>query len=354
MSTSISDANVHRLAAGFVQQIAVLTCFIDTYLRIKNKHLKLSITFFLISALLVQSFFLAGMTVIGRGYTTAATYMFILGSLAWVVSWLTVTYHTSYRAAIITLVGFERPWLIPLIIIVCQVALSGTGWFFFIKNYITSFGQEADPRSTIITIVEAFWYSIVETVLFSITQYRIVQVHSQVRKVSTFIKLQLYMKAVTRSILYSFNVTMMFLSVGGIFGPGMGPGDNWTSYGFSVTFLILITDSDRFQETIAVLTGTKDWKLGTTLTTCSAEEPTHVGQSSATSAPPEFIVLRESDLSRRFGDQHDARNNIEHMGGLSGSSQSLSHSSLRNDDGSLRCSPLFSPAQYKGVGNRSS
>ncbi|KAI8805379.1 hypothetical protein BJ742DRAFT_404919 [Cladochytrium replicatum] len=165
-----------------------------------------------------------------------------------------------------------------------------------LRSFLMSFGQTVDPRSSTVTIVESFWYSIIETILFAITQYRIVYIHSQVKKVSASVKMQLYMKAVTRSVLYSFNVTMMFLSVGNVFGTALGIGSNWTSYGQSITLLILLTDSDRFQETIAVLTGTTDWNRGTRLTSPSTDEsPKDI--STANSVVAEVIVFGDSDLN---------------------------------------------------------
>ncbi|KAI8802034.1 hypothetical protein BJ742DRAFT_778755 [Cladochytrium replicatum] len=111
-------------------------------------------------------------------------------------------------------------------------------------NFLTSFGQIIDERSTKITFVESVWFSIIETILFVVTQYRFVSVRSSMRKVSTGVQIQLYWKDVTRSILYSFNVIMMYLFVG-----------NWSGYGHAITLLILMTDSNRFQETIAILNG---------------------------------------------------------------------------------------------------
>ncbi|KAI8814423.1 hypothetical protein BJ742DRAFT_785257, partial [Cladochytrium replicatum] len=169
------------------------------------------------------------------------------------MAWLCVTYHTSYRAALISLVGFQRPWLVSLAAVICQGLLSGTGSVFFTINFVTSLGTKVDPRSTMITFIESFWYSIVETALFVVTQYRIVSVRSRIKKVATTVQLQLYWKAVMRSVLYSLNVIMMFLAVGNTFGVDVG--GNWSLYGHAITLLILMTDSNRFQETIGILNG---------------------------------------------------------------------------------------------------
>ncbi|KAI8802033.1 hypothetical protein BJ742DRAFT_834847 [Cladochytrium replicatum] len=184
---------------------------------------------------------------------TASPPLFVVGSISWVICWLGVTFTTSYRASLIVFVGGRRPWLLPLILILCQGALSFTGSAYFTINFISSFGKTVDERSTIITIVESIWYSVMESLLFVITQYRIVSVRSSVKKVPLAVQAQLYMKGILRSALYSLNVIMMFISVGNGFGVGVG--GNWSVYGHAITLLILMTDSNRFQETIAILNG---------------------------------------------------------------------------------------------------
>ncbi|KAI8802031.1 hypothetical protein BJ742DRAFT_834842 [Cladochytrium replicatum] len=248
-----TDSEVHRYAGAIVAEISVFICFLESYQRIQNKHLKISITLFLIFSILVNVLFMTGTVLVSKNDFSTAQPMFIIGSICWVIAWLNVTYHTSYRAALISLVGFQRPWIVSIIAVACQAALSGTGSVFFTMNFLASFGTTVDPRSTTITFVESFWYSIVETALFVVTQYRIVSVRSRIKKVSSMVKFQLYMKAVTRSLLYSLNVIMMFLSVGNAFGAEVG--GNWSVYGHAITLLILMTDSNRFQETIAILNG---------------------------------------------------------------------------------------------------
>ncbi|KAI8802029.1 hypothetical protein BJ742DRAFT_834837 [Cladochytrium replicatum] len=246
-------SDYHQYSGAIVAEITVLICFLESYQRIQNKHLKVSISLFFVFSILVNVLFLTGTALFAAGNVAVASPMIIMGSISWVIAWLNVTYHTSYRAALISMVGYQRPWLIALVAVLCQGALSGTGSVFFTLNYLKSFGNTVDPRSTTITYVESFWYSIVETALFVITQYRIVSVRARVKKVSTMTKIELYWKAVSRSILYSLNVVMMFLSVGNAFGAGVGA--NWSLYGHSMTLLILMTDSNRFQETIAILNG---------------------------------------------------------------------------------------------------
>ncbi|KAI8802032.1 hypothetical protein BJ742DRAFT_858759 [Cladochytrium replicatum] len=259
---STTQADIHRYAGALVAEISVFMCFLESYQRIQNKHLKVSITLFVIFSLLVNALFLAGTALLGAGKLGLASPMFIAGSICWVIAWLNVTYHTSYRATLISLIGFQRPWIVAVVMVVCQGILSGTGSVFFTENFLASFGQTVDPRSTAITFVESFWYSIVETILFVITQYRIVSVRSRIKKVDMTVKIQLYWKAVSRSILYSLNVIMMFLSVGNAFGAGVG--GNWSTYGHAVTLLILMTDSNRFQETIAILNGDAPRRTGIT------------------------------------------------------------------------------------------
>ncbi|KAI8814244.1 hypothetical protein BJ742DRAFT_328816 [Cladochytrium replicatum] len=255
------DSSIHQYAGAIVAEITVFICFLESYQRIQNQHLKISITLFMIFSVLVNVFFLAGTALVAQSDFASATPLFIIGSISWVLAWLNVTYHTSYRAALISLVGFQRPWIISIVAVCCQGALSGTGSVFFTMNFISSFGQTVDTRSTLITFVESFWYSIVETALFVVTQYRIVSVRSRIKKVSVTVKLQLYWKAVTRSMLYSLNVIMMFLAVGNEFGVNVG--GNWSLYGHAITLLILMTDSNRFQETIAILNGDKVPNRGT-------------------------------------------------------------------------------------------
>ncbi|KAI8801343.1 hypothetical protein BJ742DRAFT_34009 [Cladochytrium replicatum] len=288
--------DLHLFGAGVAAFSTVFICFIETYLRMRNPHLKISITLYVACSILQGVVFFSAGVLVAQGNFSAASPLFVLGSIIWVLGWLQVTYHTSYRAAQITLVRFKWPWIVPFVVCLCQAALSGTGAYYFINNFLISFGQTSDPRSAAVTVVESFWYSIIETILFAITQYRIVYIHSQVKKVSTTVKLQLYMKAVSRSVLYSFNVTMMFLSVGNVFGTTLGINSNWTTYGQSITLLILLTDSDRFQETIAVLTGTTDWSRGTRLTTSSTDESAK-DISTANSIAAEVIVFGDSDLN---------------------------------------------------------
>ncbi|KAI8801354.1 hypothetical protein BJ742DRAFT_837706 [Cladochytrium replicatum] len=274
MSTAAAkyENDMHMFAGSYAAFITVFICFFESFQRIRNVHLKMSITLFAVLSLLDGAFIMIATRCLSVGNLRAAKPLYIVASILWVACWLQVTYHTSYRAAQIIFTGYKRLWIFPIVVCICQGALSGTGCYFFVSNFLNNLGRRVDPKSVTITIVESFWYSIVETVLFGITQYRIVHVHSRVKKVSTSVKLQLYMKAVTRSILYSFNVTMMFLSVGNVFGADRGINSNWTAYGKTITVLILLTDSDRFQETIAVLTGTTDWERGTRLTTPSTDE----------------------------------------------------------------------------------
>ncbi|KAI8802030.1 hypothetical protein BJ742DRAFT_873558 [Cladochytrium replicatum] len=247
------DDNLHQYAGAIVAEITVFTCFLESYQRIRNPHLKWSITLFIIFSVLVNACYLTGTAFVGSANVVAAVPFFIGGSVLWVLAWICVTYHTSYRAALISLVGFQRPWLVSLAAVICQGLLSGTGSVFFTINFVTSLGTKVDPRSTLITFIESFWYSIVETALFVITQYRIVSVRSRIKKVATTIQFQLYWKAVMRSILYSLNVIMMFLAVGNTFGVNVGL--NWSLFGHAITLLILMTDSNRFQETVGILNG---------------------------------------------------------------------------------------------------
>ncbi|KAI8814428.1 hypothetical protein BJ742DRAFT_892013 [Cladochytrium replicatum] len=246
-------AEIHQSAGSIVAEITVFICFLESYQRIQNMHLKVSISMFVAFSVLVNLFFLIGRAFLMAQNYDAAKGMFVVGSMCWVTAWLCVTYHTSYRATIIALTGVKRPWVVSIAFVVLQGALSWTGSAFFTMNFLASFGQTIDERSTKITFVESVWYSITETILFVVTQYRIVSVRSSVRKVSTGVQIQLYWKGVTRSILYSFNVIMMYLSVGNEFG--VDAGGNWSGYGHAITLLILMTDSNRFQETIAILNG---------------------------------------------------------------------------------------------------
>ncbi|KAI8814427.1 hypothetical protein BJ742DRAFT_864949, partial [Cladochytrium replicatum] len=230
------NASIHRYAGAIVAELTVFICFLESYQRLQNVQLKIAITTFLVFSILVNLFFLIGTALLMHQNYTASPPLFVVGSISWVIAWLGVTYTTSYRASLIVFVGNRRPWLLPLILILCQGTLSFTGSAYFTINFISSFGKTVDERSTIITIVESIWYSVMESLLFVTTQYRIVSVRSSVKKVPLAVQVQLYTKGVLRSALYSLNVIMMFISVGNGFGVGIG--GNWSVYGHAITLLI--------------------------------------------------------------------------------------------------------------------
>ncbi|KAI8807246.1 hypothetical protein BJ742DRAFT_812966 [Cladochytrium replicatum] len=125
-------------------------------------------------------------------------------------------------------------------------------------------------------MVEAVWYSIVESIFFLTTQFKILSTvielqsatgsnssssNKRGRRSSTMSTRSgtwssgpaavVYLKGFLRSCCYIANIVMSFLSIGGFFP--LLSGTSWVFYGLNVVLLVMITDASRFQQALELL-----------------------------------------------------------------------------------------------------
>ncbi|KAI8803939.1 hypothetical protein BJ742DRAFT_826602 [Cladochytrium replicatum] len=252
-------------ASGLFGLLTVAISFWENFEKIRNKHLLISIFLFmgLCAAFLV--FTIIGEQLFITGDPVTSKFLYVIASASWVFAWASLTYHSATRAFLVLFPYIRTPvWLLSGAIVFTQLILTGTGAYFFSI-------QSADPSNYTnsavlekITLTESIWYSLVESILFAATQYKIIATVMSVTEAtastseiidgsSTFSlkSLAIYAKGVLRSLFYSFNIVMMFLSVGGYFTNFIASSFTWN--GMSIVLLILMTDAIRLKNTLEIL-----------------------------------------------------------------------------------------------------
>ncbi|KAI8806814.1 hypothetical protein BJ742DRAFT_815400 [Cladochytrium replicatum] len=255
-------------ASGLFGLLTVAISFWENFEKIRNKHLLISIFLFMGLCVSFLAFTIIGEQLFITGDPITSKFLYVIASASWVFAWASLTYHSATRAFLVLFPYIRTPvWLLSGAIVFAQLTLTGTGAFFFSI-------QSADPSNYTnsvvlekITLTESIWYSLVESILFAATQYKIIATVMSVTEASastsevmdgssqstiSLKSLVIYAKGVFRSLFYSFNIVMMFLSVGGYFTNFIAC-RSFTWNGMSIVLLILMTDAIRLKNTLEIL-----------------------------------------------------------------------------------------------------
>ncbi|KAI8801769.1 hypothetical protein BJ742DRAFT_913375 [Cladochytrium replicatum] len=187
----------------------------------------------------------------------------------------------------------RRPplWVLSGGLVVIQLCIDLAGAVFFIKLQHPDFTGDDIAMSERITLAESIWFSLVESVLFFATQYKIISAVTEVQQVASsphratlsrhtestsqsappttsrttkWTSFVLHFKGMLRSAFFSANIVMTYLTLGGYFGPNkyeilsnfgplLTPDISWSSNGLCICVLILMTDALRFQSAIDII-----------------------------------------------------------------------------------------------------
>ncbi|KAI8801768.1 hypothetical protein BJ742DRAFT_873676 [Cladochytrium replicatum] len=207
-----------------------------------------------------------------------------IATVSWIVSWASLTFHSATRALMILLPYLRRVpvWTLSGALVVVQLGINSVGAYYFARSSLPD-GTDWEKRtSRAVSVVEAVWYSLVESLLFFATQFKIVATVTEVRRFSNVTKTGLsvttqestaaasgatiiarrisravrdrallYFKAFLRWAFFSTSIAMTYLTFGGHLGSTKA--NNWSSNGLMICIMILMTDSLRFQNALELL-----------------------------------------------------------------------------------------------------
>ncbi|KAI8802318.1 hypothetical protein BJ742DRAFT_778435 [Cladochytrium replicatum] len=284
---------LYSSTSGVFFLLAAAISLWENFDKIKSKILYVSIlvsVFLSVGALLLV--FTLAAWVLNGGSLASATVITAIGTICWVGSWCSLTFHSATRTFMILFPFLRRPpvWVLSGLIVLIQLCISTSGAYFFVRSQAPD-STEYETASTLrITLVESIWFSSVESILFFATQFKIIRTIVEVKNMSNSSRTRrapsrtsfsglprslslsfgktpamLYIKAALRSLFFSVNVVMVYLTIGGYFGSNKNSLSwsinlflrAWSTNGLSIAVIILMTDAHRFQSALDLLHGEK-------------------------------------------------------------------------------------------------
>ncbi|KAI8920155.1 hypothetical protein DFJ77DRAFT_451358 [Powellomyces hirtus] len=240
---------------GMIAMLVTTVTFIDQIEKIRNKFLLCSILGY--SAMMTSACICSNQAwrrmIAGElpqfASRMIATQFFYVGAFTCLI------FHSTYRTVMISAPHFASPLRIAIPITLTQCFIHGSASYYWGSNIMDNYGTKVSVISSRFEIAILIYYSVVESVLFLLTQYKIIQVKSVIVKKGDSemfkIKLLLYLKGSIRSFAYILNIVLIYIALGNWL-PYLV---NWNYPMFCPAFLLMIvlTDSTRFQECMAKL-----------------------------------------------------------------------------------------------------
>ncbi|KAJ3176789.1 hypothetical protein HDU85_006542 [Gaertneriomyces sp. JEL0708] len=253
--------------AALATVITAMTLY-ENIVRIKDIHMKYSIIACMCSFIIAMSFVSYSWRAMPDNpplfvdRIIGATFFYDL-------TFTLLTYHSAYRTILICRPITRRIPLYALLIAFTQMIIHGCASYFWAINMKDNYGTLVSPVSSKMEVVVLVYYSVVESVLFVLTQYRIVEVKiaTMANKAETLglrTMAGLYGQGLMRSFAYTISITMGFIALGNalpLVHLTVTEAWNFPMYGPVFCMIVILTDVNRFQSAIATLTkATSDGK----------------------------------------------------------------------------------------------
>ncbi|TPX66996.1 hypothetical protein SpCBS45565_g04117 [Spizellomyces sp. 'palustris'] len=244
-------ANISK--GGTIAMVVVCITFLDQIEKVRNK--------FLLSSILSYAclLFIATITVskawesLVAGNLEKFANLMIVTQVTYVGGFTALVFHSAYRATLILAPRFPHTAKAATCVALTQGFIHGAASYYWGTNIKANYGTLRSEISSRMEIVVLVYYSLVESILFLMIQYKIIQVKAATLKSGDInkIKLVLYVKGLLRSSAYIVNIALIYLSLGN-FIPYL---INWNYPILCPAFILMIilTDSTRFQECIEKL-----------------------------------------------------------------------------------------------------
>ncbi|KNC97943.1 uncharacterized protein SPPG_06931 [Spizellomyces punctatus DAOM BR117] len=232
--------------------VTVLLSFWENIVKTKNVHMKTSILIAILSYIVSMSFVSSSWSYLGLGNPDGFATRIICATAFYDFFFACLTYHSAYRTFLICKPFHPRVWLLAAGVTLTQIVIHGTASYFWATNMKANYGTIPSPISTTMETVVLVYYSTVESVLFLITQYKIVESTTATKtNVSMVTKLTTYMNGFARSIAYTANICIGFIALGEV----IPVTHNWNfpMYGPAFLIIIILTDVGRFQDCMTKL-----------------------------------------------------------------------------------------------------
>ncbi|KNC99203.1 uncharacterized protein SPPG_05458 [Spizellomyces punctatus DAOM BR117] len=260
-------ANISK--GGTIAIVVVCITFIDQIEKVRNKFLLGSIISYaclmFIATITVSK---AWESLIVGNFEKFANLM-IVTQVTYVGAFTSLVFHSAYRATLILAPRFPHTAKAATCVALTQGFIHGAASYYWGMNIKANYGTLRSEISSRMEIVVLIYYSLVESILFLMIQYKIIQVKAATLKSgdTNKIKLVLYAKGLLRSAAYIVNIALIYVSLGNII-PYL---KNWNYPILCPSFILMIilTDSTRFQECIEKLSPST-----TTTTTSNSKKPT--------------------------------------------------------------------------------
>ncbi|KAI8807249.1 hypothetical protein BJ742DRAFT_773234 [Cladochytrium replicatum] len=232
---NVVSSEIMITGGAIVCAITAATCFWEDLEKITNKFLCISMLLFLFFFILTEVFYITGLLLFVRGLPGIGALTKAVCGITWILAWACMTFHSTMRTALIVLPLSAKipPWGVGLMVTLLQLTLASASVYYYVKAIIESDGHKYDKQGSFILLLEAVWYSIVESGLFLAAQYKIVSAALELQNAvggNTLPRRRslnplkhrafwIFMMGGLRALCYSANIIMTFISIGGYFPP---------------------------------------------------------------------------------------------------------------------------------------
>ncbi|KAI9089424.1 hypothetical protein DFS34DRAFT_639408 [Phlyctochytrium arcticum] len=235
--------------------VTVLLTFLESIEKIRVSHLKYSIVACLVSFTIAMSFAAAAWRSLFQGDAPGFANRMIGATAFYDFGFTMLTYHSAYRTIRICLPFYRHVHWAAAGVALTQVVVHASAAYFWASNMLANFGTQVDPTSQKMEVVVLVYYSVIESVLFVITQYKIIETKASTMAggATTRLKALMYLSGSLRSVAYIANICMGFVALGNMLP--VTSHWNFPLYGPPFLVVIILTDSGRFQNCMQTLTG---------------------------------------------------------------------------------------------------
>ncbi|KAI9089422.1 hypothetical protein DFS34DRAFT_639404 [Phlyctochytrium arcticum] len=235
--------------------VTVLLTFLENIDKIRVPHLKYSIVGCLVSFTTSTTFVAAAWRSLFQGDAPGFADRMICATAFYDLGFTLLTYHSAYRTIRICLPFYRNVHWAAAGVALTQMLVHGSASLFWARNMKANFGTQVDTTSQKLELVVLVYYSVVESALFVITQYKIIETKAatMVGGATKRLKALMYLSGSMRSIAYIANICMGFVALGNVLP--VTSHWNFPMYGPPFLVIIILTDSGRFQNCMESLTG---------------------------------------------------------------------------------------------------